>query len=81
MQIRAAGANDRFHVSHPLDDRLRDLGLTSNDVRHALTGARMCVARDDGTFRVGGVDLDGAPLTLIVSVRNDSVVVLSEVER
>jgi hypothetical protein len=52
------------------------------DVRHALAGARVCMQRDDGTYRVGGIDLDGAPISLIVSiVDGGTVVVMSEAER
>lgn len=82
MQVRAAGANDGFHVTRPVDERLRERGTSMADVRHALAGARMCMQRDDGTFRVAGVDLDGSPLSLIVSiVDGSSVVVVSEENR
>lgn len=30
MQLRAAGANDRFHVTRPVDEQLRERG-TSGD--------------------------------------------------
>lgn len=79
MQLRAAGANDRFHVTRPVDERLRARGTSMADVRHALTGARMCVHRSDGTYRIGGFDLDGSPLSLIVSIGDaGDVVVVSE---
>ena len=81
MRVRSAGAQDRFRVTAPVDQRLRDGDLTMADVRHALAGARVCMARGDGTFRVGGPDLDGAALSLIVLVEDDSVVVLSEETR
>ena len=82
MQVRAAGANDRFHVTRPVDERLRSRGTSLADVRHALAGARMCIDRDDGTYRVGGVDLDGSPLSLVVSIADGgAVLVLSEEER
>lgn len=82
MKIRAAGASDRFHVTKPVDARLRARGVSMADVRHALAGARVCVARTDGTFGVGGVDIDGSPLSLVVSMADgDGILVLSEDER
>jgi len=81
MQVRAAGANDRFHVTGPVDERLRARGASMADVRHALAFARVCMQGDDGTYRVGGVDLDGGPLSLIVSIANGAVVVISEADR
>ncbi len=82
MQVRAAGANDGFHVTRPVDERLRERGTSMADVRHALAGARVCMHRGDGTYRVGGLDLDGAPLSLVVSsVDGSAVVIVSEEER
>lgn len=81
MQVRDAGANDRFHVTRPLNDSLLARGLTMADVRHALSGARVCMERGDGTYRVGGVDLDGAPLSLVVAPDGGVVVVISEEDR
>ena len=82
MQIRAAGANDRFHVTKPVDERLRARGISMADVRSVLASARVCLRHDDGTFGVGGVDIDGVPLNLIVSVVDSGdVLVLSEGEK
>lgn len=82
MQIRAAGANDNFHVTQPVDDFLRGRSLSMADVRTALAGARFCIKRDDGTYSIGGVDIDGAPLSLVVSiVDGGGVLVVSEDER
>jgi hypothetical protein len=81
MHVRAAGAEDRFHVTRLVNERLRDRGLTMRDVRHALIGARLCMDRGDDTFRIAGTDLDGAPLSLIVTVEDGSVVVIAEDER
>ena len=82
MQIRAAGESDRLHVTKPVDERLRSRGVSMADVRHALAGARVCVGREDGTFRVGGVDIDGSPLSLVVSMSaSGEVLVVSEDER
>ena len=82
MQIRAAGASDELHVTKPLDERLRARGVSVADVRHALTGARVCVEREDGTYRVAGVDLDGSPLSLVISLPAlGGVLVLSEEDR
>jgi len=81
MQVRAAGANDRFRVTAPVDEQMRDGGRTMGDVRHALAHARVCMDRGDGTFRVGGTDLDGAALSLIVTVEHGTVVVISEERR
>lgn len=81
MEVRAAGATDRFRVTRDLTERLRDRGLTPTDVRHALSGARICVERPDGSWRIAGTDLDGAPLSLIVSIGTDGVVVHAEGER
>jgi len=80
-RVRDAGTNDRFRVTAPVDQKLRDGHLTMGDVRHALAGARVCVEREDGTFRVGGPDLDGAALSLVVIVEDESVIVISEEER
>ena len=82
MRIRAAGLNDRLHVTKPVDERLRARGISMADVRHALTNARVCLARGDGTFGVGGVDIDGSPLSLIVSLHDgEGVLVVSEDDR
>lgn len=81
MLVRAASTSDRFRVTGPVDEQLRRTGRTMADVRHALGGARVCMDRRDGTFRVAGSDLDGAALSLIVTVEDDTVVVISEDER
>lgn len=82
MQIRAAGANDRFHVTKPVDERLRARGVSMADVRHALARARVCVERGDGTYGVGGVDIDGSPLSLVVSMADGGgLLIISEDER
>lgn len=82
MQIRAAGSTDRFHVTKPVDERLRARGISMADVRHALAGARVCVERADGTYGVGGVDIDGSPLSLIVSMHDGGgVLIVSEDDR
>ena len=81
MRVRAAGANDRFRVTALINEQLRDRGLTVGDVRSALSGARVSIDRGDGTFRVGGTDLDGAALSLIVTLEEDSIEVISEAGR
>ena len=79
MQVRAAGASHRFLVTGPVDERLRERGVSLADIRHALADARLCITRDDGTFRVGGMDLDGSPLSLVVSLADGgTIVVVSE---
>ena len=46
-------------------------------ILEVLAGARMCVERSDGTFRIGGVDLDGSPLSLVVSIGEGGAVVVT----
>jgi hypothetical protein len=83
MHIRSAGANDRYQVTAPVDGQLRARGLTLADIGHALSRARVCIARDDGTYGIGGVDLDGGPLTLVVAVPDGDggVLVVSQEDR
>lgn len=81
-RVRAAGASHRFSLTDPVDERLRERGVSLADIRHALSAARLCISRGDGTFRIGGRDLDGSPLSLVVSIADGgTVLVVSEDDR
>jgi pentatricopeptide repeat protein len=75
-EIRALAQAGRIEVSVHATHRMRERGVELGDVRHALARAAACHWQPlRETWRVCGEDLRGEPLTVVVALAGDVVVV------
>ena len=76
-RLEKAGAL-RYDWNHAIP-RMEERGATRADVRHALassTDCRLGTGSNDGHFEVmGGVDLDGESLNVVVEIRDGIAIV------
>lgn len=73
--IRGYAAANRIRILRHAWQRMSERGAQYEDVRHALSGARKCMAADQGRWKVTGDDLDGDELTLVVAIEAGVIVV------
>ncbi len=69
-----AGAGRVDTWDHGLD-RMDERGLSEEDLFHALRMAVNCEAQPPDRWKIEGPDLDGDPLTAVVEIEQDVVVV------
>jgi len=62
------------YYDHALD-RLEERGVDEEDLFNALMKAESCKAQPPDRWKVVGPDLDGVPLTAVVEIELDVVVV------
>jgi hypothetical protein len=73
--IRGYATANRISIADHAWRRMGERGARYEDVRHALAGARRCVAVERGRWKVSGEDLDGDELILVVAIESGVVVV------
>lgn len=75
-QIQRAGTQDNFEIEryHALK-QMRARGAIREDVRHGLMYATTCTLQANGRWKVPSLDLAQDPLTLIVELRDDVLVI------
>lgn len=75
-ECHAAGASGIFMVSMHAAQRAQQRNIDRDDVRHALQGSTAAQLQGNGRWTItGGLDLGGAPVTLVVSVFRGLVIV------
>ena len=72
--VRQHALAGRFVISHHAYLRMRQRNVLVRDIRSALTAASTCLA-EGKKWRVTGPDYDGDPLTCIVALEDDVLVV------
>lgn len=73
--IHGYAAANRIEVSGHARKRMRQRGVSHNDLRHALANATGCRTQPEGRWRVEGADLDGDLLSAVVVIEDGVVVV------
>ena len=74
--IRGYASASRIRVVGHAQQRMRQRGVTFQDLRHALTNAATCTPAKDDRWRVEGPDAVGDEVTAIVAFE-DSVIVVT----
>lgn len=73
--IRGYAAAGRIAYTRHARERMVERGARAEDVRAALKGAAWCAVADGGKWKVGGKDLDGDDLDVVVALGSGVVVV------
>jgi len=66
---------DRIEMGGHARKRMRERGVSYEDLRYALTKATHCALQSNDRWRVLGADLDGDALEVIVVIEDGVIVV------
>jgi hypothetical protein len=73
--IRRAATASRIRYEYHARQRMRERGVSREDVRNALIETRTCQTSKGDRWKVTGPDLDEDELTVVLVIEGDLVVI------